>query len=292
MTDRRASLSPYQSGLAAVLCIAAAALMVSDARLHLLQPVRQALGTVLYPVQYALKQPGDLWHTTSHYVSEVHTLRQHNEVLRQSLTRQARVLAQTEALRNENRTLRALVGLQPRIATPSMVAEVVMQPRSPGSLKRLLNKGSRDGIRAGQPVVDVQGVIGQITQVYPHSSEMTLITDSAISVPVTVQRNQQHAIAFGTSHPRRLELRFQTADADLRVGDRLQTSGLDFIYPPGLPVGVIEHIHQAPAEPFAEVRVRPLADHVDAHLVLILLSDTAPITPQDGADKTVTTDVP
>ncbi|MDO4905349.1 MAG: rod shape-determining protein MreC [Lautropia sp.] len=285
MTDRRVSITPHQTGLAVVLCTAALALMVSDARLHLLEPLRHALAGALYPVQYVLTQPRDLLRKARTYTTDVHTLRQHNEVLRQSMTRQARVLAQTEALREENRTLRELAGLSPRVGTPSLVAEVVMQPRAPGSQKRLLNKGSAHGVSTGQPVVDVEGVVGQVTRVYPHSSEMTLITDSAISVPVTVQRNRLHAIAFGTSRPNRLELRFQTADADLKEGDRLLTSGLDFVYPPGLPVGVIASIQQQRAEPFSDIAVRPIGNHFDPRLVLILLSNTAPAPLEANADN-------
>lgn len=276
MTERRANTHSYSSGLAVVLCLAALALMVSDARLQLAEPLRRALATMLYPAQLALKQPVDLLNSASSYLSGLDTLRERNEILRQTMTRQARLLAQTEMLRQENQALRALAGLQPRIETPGLIAEVVMQPRSPGSQKRLLNRGSRHGVLPGQPVLDFNGVIGQITRVYPHSSEMTLLTDSAISVPVTVQRTRQNAIAFGDSPPDRMALRFQPGDSDLRAGDLLQTSGLDFLYPPGLPVGVIEQISRSEPESFAEIAVRPLANTRNPRLVLVLLAETRP----------------
>lgn len=284
MRYRQPPPASRQTGLGLVLLIAALALMVADARLQLLGPVRHAIATVLDPVQHALAQPRDLLRTASAYVSDVHVLRQRNDVLRQTLTRQSKVLAQTEALAQENRRLRAMVALKPRIQTPSVVAEVLTQPQARGNLKRLLNRGSADGVAVGQPVLDPDGVVGQITRVYPRSSEMTLMTDSAISVPVSVQRNGLKAIAFGNSTPDRMELRFQTAETDLREGDMLHTSGLDFLYPPGLPVGVIDSIRQEATEPFADISVRPLADIHHPTLVLVLLSDTAPPAPDTDVE--------
>ncbi|MDO4681304.1 MAG: rod shape-determining protein MreC [Lautropia sp.] len=282
MRHRRPPATSQQTGLGIVLLIAALALMVSDVRLQRLEPVRQVIATALHPVQHALAQPRELLRTASAYVSDVHTLRQRNEVLRQALTRQSKVLAQTEALQQENRQLRAIAGLQPRIQTPSVVAEVLMKPHTVGSQKRLLNRGSEHGLAVGQPVIDPEGVIGQITRVYPHTSEMTLMTDSAISVPVTVQRNGLNAIAFGNSTPDRMELRFQTADTDLREGDLLHTSGLDFLYPSGLPVGVIDSIGKKADLPFANISVRPLADIRHPTLVLVLLSPSLPPSSDTG----------
>lgn len=269
--------SHHQGTLGIVLLIVALALMVTDARLQRLDPVRQVFATALAPVQQALARPKAMLQDALTYVSDIHTLRQRNEVLRQALTRQSKVLAQTEALHQENRQLRALAGLKPHVQTPSVVAEVLVQPRSGSNQQRLLNRGRQHGVAVGQPVLDPNGVIGQITRVYPQSSEMTLMTDSAISVPVTVKRNGLHAIAFGNSTPDRMELRFQTAEADLRQGDLLYTSGLDFLYPTGLPVGVIEQIDKKATEPFAGISVRPLADTRHPTLVLVLLSSTVPI---------------
>ncbi|MDO5102193.1 MAG: rod shape-determining protein MreC [Lautropia sp.] len=284
---RPPSTNHPHTGLGIVLLIAALALMVTDARLQRLDPVRQLIATALSPVQQVLAQPRALIQTGLTYVSDIHALRQRNEVLRQALTRQSKVLAQTEALQQENQQLRALAGLKPHIPTPSLVAEVLMQPRSAGNQQRLLNKGSQHGVAVGQPVLDPNGVIGQITRVYPHSSEMTLMTDSAISVPVTVKRNGLHAIVFGNSTPNRMALRFQTDEADLRQGDLLYTSGLDFLYPRGLPVGVIEQIDKKATEPFADISVRPLADTRHPTLVLVLLSNTVPA---DGAPADAATE--
>ena len=187
----------------------------------------------------------------------------------------------TERLCQENESLRDLVGLRLQILQAAIVAETVMQPRNAGTRRRLLDRGSHHGVAAGQPVIDARGVIGQITRVYPFSSEMTLITDPVMSVPVSVRRNGLHALAFGTPSPALMELRFQSKEADIQIGDVLQTSGLDFLYPPGVPVGVVEDVTLPADEPFAQVTVRPLANLTDPRLVLVLQPDTSAIPAQD-----------
>lgn len=281
ITRYRAPEAP-RPGIALTLSLLALALMFADARLGLLAPVRKTLGAGLYPVQAALAWPGEQLRSIDGYFDDIAALRTENQLLRTVLTQQAGILATTERLRQQNQSLRELAALRPRMPQPGIVAEAVMQPRAAGTRRRLLNRGSQHGVAAGQPVIDASGVIGQITRVYPFSSEMTLITDPALSVPVTVQRNGLHALTFGTTSPARLELRFQARDADIHTGDIVQTSGLDFLYPPGIPVGVVEQVEAPAGEPFAQVQIRPLANLGDPQLMLILQSDTSAI-PDDPA---------
>ena len=277
MTARYHAPDAPKPGIAILLSLLALALMFADARLGVLAPVRQVLGGALYPGQAALAWPGEQLRSIDGYVDDIAALRTENQLLRTVLTQQAGILATTERLRQQNQSLRELAALRPRIPQPGIVAEAVMQPRAAGTRRRLLNRGSQHGVAAGQPVIDASGVIGQITRVYPFSSEMTLITDPALSVPVTVQRNGLHALTFGTTSPARLELRFQARDADIHTGDIVQTSGLDFLYPPGIPVGVVEQVEAPAGEPFAQVQIRPLANLGDPQLMLILQSDTSAI---------------
>ena len=240
MTARYHAPDAPKPGIAILLSLLALALMFADARLGVLAPVRQVLGGALYPVQAALAWPMQQVESFEGYFDDMEALRNDNRLLRTVLIQQAGVLAATERLRQENQSLRDLAGLRLQIPQAAIVAEAVMQPRSAGTRRRLLDRGSHHGVAAGQPVIDARGVIGQITRVYPFSSEMTLITDPAMSVPVSVRRNGLHALAFGTPSPALMELRFQSKEADIQIGDVLQTSGLDFLYPPGVPVGVVK----------------------------------------------------
>ena len=279
MTARYHAPDAPKPGIAILLSLLALALMFADARLGVLAPVRQVLGGALYPVQAALAWPMQQVESFEGYFDDMEALRNDNKLLRTVLIQQAGVLAATERLRQENESLRDLAGL--RLQIPQ--AATVMQPRNAGTRRRLLDRGSHHGVAAGQPVIDAKGVIGQITRVYPFSSEMTLITDPVMSVPVSVRRNGLHALAFGTPSPALMELRFQSKEADIQIGDVLQTSGLDFLYPPGVPVGVVEDVTLPADEPFAQVTVRPLANLTDPRLVLVLQPDTSAIPAQDEA---------
>lgn len=274
MNPRPGSTTPQGSGLAAILILLALAAMFADSRGGgLLAPVRQALGTGLYPLQYALNWPVAQINGIDGYFDDIDQLRRDNHTLRTVLTQQAGELAGVERLQRENRMLRELAGLAPRIPRPGIVAEVRVSGRAPHSRRRLIDKGSQHGVAAGQPVLDPFGVIGQITRVYPFHSEMTLLTDPAISVPVRDRRSGLNLIAFGAPAPARLELRFQTADADIRAGDLLQTSGLDGLYPPGLPVGRVAGIEPVPNEPFVRITIDPAGNVDDPRMVLILQAD-------------------
>ena len=282
ITRYRAPDAP-RPGIALTLSLLALATMFADARLGLLAPVRGTLGGALYPVQAAMAWPLEQVRSIDGYFDDLAALRADNQMLRTVLTQQAGILASTERLRQQNQSLRELAALRPQIPQAGIVAEAVMQPRAAGTRRRLLNRGRQHGVAAGQPVIDASGVIGQITRVYPFSSEVTLITDPTISVPVSVQRNGLHALAFGTENPSQMELRFQPRDADIHTGDIIQTSGLDFLYPPGIPVGVVEHVEMPAGEPFARVLVRPVASLGDPRLMLILQPDTSSI-PEDPAE--------
>lgn len=274
MNPRPGPSTPYGSGLAAVLVLLALATMFADSRSGgLLAPVRQVLGTGLYPLQQALNWPVEQVRSIDGHFDDIAQLRRDNQMLRTVLTQQAGELAAIERLRRENQALRELAELRPRIPRASIVAEVRVSSRAPRSRKRLLDKGSHHGVSAGQPVVDALGVIGQITRVYPFHSEMTLITDPGISVPVSDRRSGLNLIAFGAPASGRIELRFQTAEADIRTGDLLQTSGLDGLYPPGLPLGQVEGIEPVADDPFVHIAVKPAGNVDDPSLVLILQTD-------------------
>lgn len=281
MNARSSTSTPAGRGLATALILLALATMYADARGGALAPVRRVLATVLHPVQLALNWPGERIRSVDGYFDDIARLRDENQMLRTLLTQQAGLLSGTERLRRENQTLRQLAELRPRITHPGIVAEVQPGNRTPHSQIRLLDKGEHHGVLAGQPVIDASGVVGQITRVYPFHSEMTLITDPGISVPITVRRTSLNTIAFGGTAPGQLELRLQTADADLRTDDVLLTSGLDALYPPGLPVGRIRHIDTSGADPFSRITIEPAGNVNTPALVLVLRADEQGVSDAD-----------
>ena len=245
----------------------------------MLNAMRQGIGTVLYPLQRTLLVPRDALSMGTDYFSEIARLRSENSDLRRVEIANARQLLQVEQLAQENRQLRELTGARDRAAVKSVVAEVLYDTRDPFSRKLVLDKGVQQGVASGQPVVDAVGVVGQITRVFPLSSELTLLTDRNLTIPVQIQRNGLRAIAFGGAEPGRMELRYISVNADLKEGDTVVTSGLDSLYPAGLPVGRIAVVDRSRTGNFARVVVDPIAGVDRSRLLLVLLVDNTGLPP-------------
>ena len=257
----------------ALFALLALSLLVFDARTQTLAGLRQGIGTVLYPLQRALLVPRDAWTNVSGYFGDTSRLREENVELRRIEAANARQLLQVEQLNQENRQLRELLGARDRSAVRSVVAEVLYDTRDPFSRRIVLDKGLQQGVANGQPVIDAQGVVGQITRVFPLSSELTLLTDRHITVPVQIQRNGLRAIASGSARAGRLELRYMAVNADLKEGDIVVTSGLDSLYPVGLPVGRIVSVDRTGSGNFARVSLEPASSVDSSRMMLVLLAD-------------------
>jgi rod shape-determining protein MreC len=149
------------------------------------------------------------------------------------------------------------------------VAQILYTARDPFSRKVIVDKGQQAGITAGQPAIDEAGVVGQVTRVFPFSAEITLITDKNQAVPVQIVRNGQRSVVFGVGDGQ-LELRYMPANADVKVGDLLVTSGLDGIYLQGFPVAKVVSIERDSAYSFARILCAPVAGVENFGEIMIL----------------------
>jgi rod shape-determining protein MreC len=167
---------------------------------------------------------------------------------------------QVEQLVLENKGLRQLLALRERIATPAQPAQVLYDAADPYTRRIVVDIGLSQGVIPGSPVIDEQGVLGQVTRVYPTISEVTLITDRDQAIPVLNTRTGMRGIAFGegSAHASTLELRFMAANADVQPGDLLTTSGVDGVYPPGLPVARVARVDRRVDSAFARVVCAPV----------------------------------
>src|SRR6185312_3469846 len=154
-------------------------------------------------------------------------------------------------------------------------AEVLYNARDPYARKVVIDRGTNQGVRAGSPVIDESGVIGQVTRTYGPIAEVTLVTDKDQAIPVQVVRNGLRAVAFGSGSSGMLELRFMAANAEIQNGDRLVTSGIDGIYPAGLPVATVARVERDAAYTFARIVCRPAAGVESGAYVLVLGSGNA-----------------
>ena len=247
-------------------------LMVADARFKVMQPLRVVLGAVLYPVQWLALQPVQLVQAGGAYFYSLDSAQRAKEEAYKKLGLQSLKANQVEALTLENERLRKLLDLRPRLQTTGIAAQVLYDAADPYTRKVVIDKGTLQNVQAGAPVLDERGVLGQVTRVYPTVSEVTLITDRDHAIPVLNTRTGARGVAFGdtSTHADAMELRFMAANADAAVGDLLTTSGVDGVYPSGLPVARVEKVDRRVDAIFARIYCVPAALVSGASHVLVL----------------------
>lgn len=260
-------------------------LMVADSRWKMTQPIRAVVATILHPVQEVLMAPSRWWESTGHYVSGLDEAKRSQMAAQRLVAQQSARVMRADQLERENARLRALLALRPRIEVDSLAAEVLYDSPDPFTRKVVIDQGSAHRVVLGSPVIDEAGVLGQVTRVYPLTAEVTLVTDKDAAVPVVNVRTQQRGVAYGTPQAHGMELRFMAGNADVQVGDVLQTSGLDGVYPAGLPVAKVAQVDRRADSAFARISLAPVANPDGARHVLLLAPPASkmPERPADAA---------
>ena len=261
-------------------------LMFVDVRYRYLESTRSALSILISPIQRLATLPGALWEKASDFFitqSTQRSLIQQNDELKQQHQSDAAQLLQLQALQQENQQLRNLEGLPIRNEFTTQLVEVIYAEHDLFRRKVLVNKGANADVQLGQVVMDDNGIVGQITRVYPWLSEVTLVTEKDHAVPVQVLRNGLRAIVFGAGDTSQLSLRYMPNSADIQNDDVLVTSGIDGTYPAGIPVARVIKVEHDEAYPFAHIVCLPLAG-VDKHRHLLILS-SLPKLPERPDEK-------
>lgn len=246
-------------------------LMYADKQLQFTLPVRSALSTLILPVQWIVLQPGRAIESVSEYFQNLDQAQSDLAAAKIKALQQAARSQQVEQLLLENQNLRQLMGLQPLLASSSQVAEVLFDVADPYNQRMVIDKGLLKDVALGSPVIDAGGVVGQVTRVFPMTSEVTLLTDRDQSIPVLNSRTGARNVAYGDilNGTPQIELRFVPASADVKEGDLLITSGIDGVYPSGLQVGRIGHIERRVDISFARIHATPLAELKGRHVLVL-----------------------
>lgn len=258
------------------------ALMATDSRLQYLDSVRQNLNTLLRPLQTIASIPANIYQSGASYFSTHHFLLAENKRLQEQALVQGVQLQKLETLSEENVNLRQLLQAQQALTETSTLAEIDYIGRDAFSKKIIVNRGTNHQIVIGAAAVDASGVVGQVTRTFPESSEVTLITDKSLAIPVQVERNGLRAIAFGHGRDGTLDLPYLPANVDIEEGDRLVTSGIDGIYPAGLAVADVIEMTTSPDSPFARIVCKPSAGIENNRQVLLV---SVPKAPKEIAPK-------
>ena len=256
-------------------------LMVADTRFHVTQPVRAVFATALHFPQRWLATPVQAWAGAKDYFLGLQQALAAEESARGDLMRQAERAMRVEQLLTENTRLRGLLDLRPALTVRSRAAQVLYDAPDPYSRKVVIDQGSTQGVTIASPVINEAGVLGQVTRVYPLSSEVTLLTDKDAAIPVLNTRTLSRSAAFGggSSHAGAMELRFIAGNADVQVGDLLSTSGVDGVYPQGLPVARVSSVDRKLDSGFARILLAPVAMSDSVRHVLVLEPTGAQLPP-------------
>jgi rod shape-determining protein MreC len=264
----------------------AVGLLMADARLKALASIRQAVGAALYPVQVVAMLPRDAFFASADYFTALSTLKEENRQLREQQVLNAQQLQQSRQLLAENSYLRKLLEASQQVQLKTVMSEILYDARDPFSRKVIIDRGARHGIQPGQPVIDDLGVIGQVTRVFPFTSEITLLTDKEHAIPVQVLRSGVRSVAYGRGQTGELELRFMASNADIQVGDVLTTSGIDGVYPAGLAVATVMTVDTKTSDAFARILCKPTAGVSRHRQLLVLLGDPAALPPPPPDEST------
>ena len=250
--------------------LASLIMMTVDHRQGHLEKVRSALSVFVYPLQYAANLPV----TFTDWVSEAFVTRaslmEENARLRDEQLVLSSKVQKVEILKAENERLREMLQSSEKLDERVLIAELLAVDLQPFRHQIVINKGQREGVYDGQPIVDANGVMGQIVHVGPFSSTVLLLTDPSHAIPVQINRNGLRSVAVGTGQSHILQLEHLPNNVDIQEGDLVVSSGLGSRFPPGYPVGVVYNISRVPGEPFAKVTIIPSAQLEKSREVLLV----------------------
>ena len=245
-------------------------MMTVDHRQGHLEKVRSALSVFVYPLQYTANLPV----MATDWVSEAFVTRaslmEENARLRDEQLVLSSKVQKVEILKAENERLREMLQSSEKLDERVLIAELLAVDLQPFRHQIVINKGQREGVYDGQPIVDANGVMGQIVHVGPFSSTVLLLTDPSHAIPVQINRNGLRSVAVGTGQSHILQLEHLPNNVDIREGDLVVSSGLGSRFPPGYPVGVVYNISRVPGEPFAKVTIIPSAQLEKSREVLLV----------------------
>lgn len=246
-------------------------LVVGDKQLQFTKPLRAGLSTLILPIQWLVLQPGEALSAMGTYFQNLDQAQTNLKVAELKVLQQSVRSQQVEQLQIENQNLRQLMGLESSMVVASQAAEVLFDVPDPYNQRIVIDRGQLKNVALGSPVIDAGGVVGQVTRVYPMTSEVTLLTDKDQSIPVLNSRTGARNITSGdvlAGQPM-IELKFVPASADVKEGDLLTTSGIDGVYPAGLQVARISHIERRVDISFARIHARPLAELKGRHVLIL-----------------------
>lgn len=251
-----------------ILSMLSSVLLALDNRYSVISQAKKYTATALYPLQWLANQPVEWYDYSSSFLQSQSYLLNENQRLMSDNVHLKMQANQMQAQTRELATLKSLLKLQEEALKDSIAGEIISSGKEPLSNRLIVNKGTSSGVVDGDAVIDEYGVLGQVRQSHPLSAEIALISDSRSVIPVTVARTGVRSLVYGNGDG--VMLPYFPTDADLKPEDILLTSGLDSIYPAGIPVAKVMHTSRDVGTPYYVVQLQPMAQLRSSKYVLIL----------------------
>lgn len=253
---------------------------------------RKTLWATFTPIQSLARLPQQLFQYGNEYALLVLDTRAENQELRRRLNAALLMTQNSAHLQAENIHLRQMLTLRTDAGYQLRPSEIIAETRSPFYRRIVIDQGNLSKVEQGMPVISPQGLIGQISRVYLNSSEVTLATDRNLSVPVQIPRTGLRAVAYGNNLLGQIDVRFVPSNADVKVGDDVVTSGIDALYPVGIPVCRVRSIDASAGSPFSTIRCAPFATEQQSQFFIVLTPQRDKVGEKSSKDQAVNRALP
>ncbi|MGQ4880365.1 rod shape-determining protein MreC [Billgrantia sp. LNSP4103-1] len=269
-----------------ICAVAASAFMFVDHRFTRMEEVRAQLTTIVAPIQWLVALPSDVLTWGSLALSDQRALVEENRRLREQVLHLSHRVQHMSSLTAENVRLRELLNAAPRPEASYITAELLSLDADPFTHQMVIDRGRRNGVHVGQPVIDASGLVGQVTAVSAYSSRVLMVVDASHALPVQINRNGLRFVLQGGGQYESLRVMHVPDTADVREGDLLVTSGLAGRFPPGYPVARVTEVVHDPGQPFARVSAEPVARlERSRHFLLIFPPEPPPVPDEAMWDR-------
>lgn len=241
---------------------------------QLIQPARDVLYAAYNPIYALASYPVLSKEWLNQQTKSEGQLRRENTAMQAELLQAQVRLQKLSELSAENTRLRGLLDTPLIIDGRMEISEVIGTDADPLRHIIIINRGTANHLKVGQTVLDDQGIMGQIINVYPHSSRVMLLSDKEHSLSVRLESSGMRAIVSGTGDLGRLKMEYVPTSSNLKVGDKVYSSGLGQHFPAGYLVGTVSKVKRENTGEFAQIDVKPAAQLAGGHHVVVLFSDS------------------
>ena len=252
-----------------ILAIFSIGLMSYDHRHQINDNIGQFVSFFNAPIKFIVNTPSRITHNINFYFSNQKKLNNEIKFLQNKINLLLLDAQDTQLLEKENANLRKILQIKELIERKVQVAEIILPNQVNGVAQIIINRGRKDNIEAGSPVINNQGLIGQVIQVREHTSKIKPITSNQFAISAVSNKGFINTFISGTGNPY-LEIKQLPAYEVIKVGDYFLSSGLDEIYPKGIKIGTVSRIIPSENAQFNQILITPFSSPLSFAQVMII----------------------